>query len=444
MDLEQTPFFDEVVDIGLNGFKEPIYGWQAVIRANDKEVYTYQVTELNIKRDYINTYSDQITVSVSVLLGDLVFDLLPYRDKLEVTLLKVSLFNATIDKRFTYKAVLNGIPDLKAPVQSKNIPTQETMNLTGPQVITLSLARKSVLSVRGMTVGVTYRKCTPGDALHNILTAASHQADTSKEDEIEGVDMDTPDVITPLEHVIIPQPTDLVDVPGYLQKKAGGIYNNGIAFYLQGKYWKVFAPFNIKRFNNSENTLTIYKIPTKRYETIDTTYRIRGGNLSVLCKGEVHKPDNSDVQQLNDGVGVRYLDASKVMGESVEIKENKVMLSRGDIVNEFSNTDREDGLNAAFTSSNIITANTAAERSKMSERRGSTIQVTWDHSDPDRITPGMSVRFLVLDGRELKEYIGTVMCTDSQYALLGTGATARRHKCATAIYIYYDAIEQRD
>ena len=438
--LEQTPFYDEVMDIGMSASPEPAYKWLATVKADDKIIFTHKVVELNVKRDYINAFAEVVTVTVTMLPGDVIYDMLPHRDALEVTLSKQYLDANQPAHRFTYKALVNQMPDVKVNTQQEGIPTQDKLNLLGPTPVTFSLIRKSVLELKGMTVGITYRKIIPGDVLVNIMTSAIQQVNSTVEDGLDGVDADEFDNQTETDHVIIPQPTNIIDVPGYIQKRCNGVYNNGMAFFIQDRYMKIFAPFNIERLDYTQRTLTLYRIPSKRFDLIENTSRLRGDHLAILTSGTPVKPSTTDSSQLNEGVGVRYLDASKVMDGSSSTEGNKVVMSRGDIVNEYTSNTRKDGFNAAFVSETVISSNQPAQRSKISARRGSVMRFTWERAHPDLITPGMPAKIVLLDGDQLVEHKAVVICTDTQYTTVGQVLTASRHKAATAIYLYFDPL----
>lgn len=444
MQLEKTPFYNEVMDIAGKGGNSAQYDWTAALSANGKTVYVHQVTDFNIKRDYINNYADAITVNLLIFVGDLFYDVLPNRDNLEITMTRAPIFGGGDSYKYAYKAVAGNIPDLKISNQKTSVISQDAMNLAPPVVIQFTLARKSILSIKGMQVGVTYRRTRPSDAVLNIMTTAVQEAKTSTDDQITGVEMETPDNQDATEHVILPHPTDVIDVPGYVQKNCNGIYNNGIGFYFQENTLHIYPTFDTSKFSSKSNTLTIYKLPTARYDLVDFTYRKNGGNLCVLASGTPYKENTSTEEQLNKGVGVRYTDASKIMGSSTEIKNNQVLMSRGDINTEFIANKRDDGFNAAYTGDVPITSNSFAERSKVSARRGNMLAVTWDYCDPELITPCMPVKVIVLDGDTVKEITGVVLCVDAQYQIMGNGPTAKRHKCGCRLYIYYDSVTDRN
>ena len=445
MEFEKTSFFDEYTRITTGGNAEPVYQWRAVIKANDKEVQTFKVVDMDVIRDYVNNYADVTMLHVMMLAGDYVADVYPYRDNLELVLYKMPLealytgaTNTTSQPvLMIYKAVLKSTIDIKAQATAGKPFDQDAMNLTPPILIEFDLVRKPIMQMRMITCGQIYRNIVPADAVASILTMASKAIKGSEDEIVYGLSMVEPNNTTVTEHVAIPQGTPLIDVPGYIQKNCNGIYTNGIGFYVQGNFWHVYAPFDVTRFKTVQKTITLVRIPENRFDGIDRTWSLNGDNLTILASGGFSKNDNTTVQKLDEGTGCMYADASKFMGDFVQVNGNKAVVSRKENNNEFTTEQRDDGFTMARRSANRITSNACVEQSMLAVRNGSIMTVVWNHSSPELIEPCMPVRVIILDGDEPLEIDGVVVMSDTQYHLHGIGASAIRHSSVTVLHIFY-------
>lgn len=445
MEFEKTPLYSEFIRITTEGNTEASYYWTAVILANGKEITTFKVVDMDILRDYANNFADVMLVSVLMLAGDYVGDVYPYREDLQVVLYKTPLAamygnsedNAEPLVKMTYKGILKSTVDVKAHGSAGKPFDQDAMNLTPPITVEFDLVRKPIMQVRMITYGQIFRKVVPGDTVKSILTIASKEITGPKDELVLGMTMVEPNNKVETDHVIIPQGTPLVDIPGYVQKNCNGIYTNGIGFYVQGNYWYVYAPFDVTRYKKVQKTITLIRIPEKRFEGLDRTWSLDGDNLTILAPGHFSKSDTTAVQKLDSGVGVMFADATKFMSDFVQVKDNKATVSRKENNNEFTTENRTDGFSRTLRADNRITCNLCVEQSKLSIRSGSVMTVVWSHSDPELIEPCMPVKIMVMDGEELKEIEGVVLMSDTQYKLHGVGAAATRHSCNTALHIFY-------
>lgn len=445
MEFEKTSFYNEYLRITTNGNTDASYHWSAVIIANGKEIMTFKVVDMDIIRDYVNNYADVMLLSVMMLAGDYVGDVYPYRDDLELVLYKAPLSamygdresNSERTVKMTYKAVLKSTVDVKSQGMSGRPFDRDAMNLSPPITVDFDLVRKPVMQLRMITCGMPFRNLVPADAVKSLLTLASKEINGNDEEVVYGVSMVEPNNTTVTDHVIIPQGTPLIDVPGYVQKNCNGIYTNGIGFYVQGNYWHVYAPFDVTRYKTVQKTITVIRVPEKRFEGIDRTWALNGDNLTILASGSFGKNDSTTVQKLDEGVGAVYADASKFMDDFVQVSGNKAVVSRRENNNEFVTENRSDGFSRAKTADNRITSNFCVEQSKLSIRNGSVMTIVWHHSDPELIEPCMPIKVILLDNDRPVEIDGVVLMSDTQYRLHGIGAAAIRHSCVTALHVFY-------
>ena len=76
------------------------------------------------------------------------------------------------------------------------------------------------------------------------------------------------------------------------------------------------------------------------------------------------------------------------------------------------------------------------EYSKIAQRMGNVVQVTWESSDDRLIYPGMPVRFMYLDGRIARAVYGTVIGCHTQYMQTNTNPRARKFKSNSILTLF--------
>jgi hypothetical protein len=189
--------------------------------------------------------------------------------------------------------------------------------------------------------------------------------------------------------------------------------------------------------------MTVVNVPKNKLPGIERTYRDDGRNLMVIATGEVQLRDDSEVQQLNLGNGVRFAQAKGFMnGSMVETHGNKAVAQRGKNTSEFVADQRKTGNNNVQLSTNPINANPYVEYSRLARRQGSLFTFTWENSRPDLIYPGMMVKILYMQDGDIKEVYGTALKAHHYIQLRGQGSTSTRYVCQTVLAVFIQSIKE--
>lgn len=448
MEIEETSLWREVERVVSSGGKPVHFEWTAEIRANDETIDVLKVLSVDIVQDYERKFGDEILAVFVIPAGTYTKRVYPYKDHLEVTLYKTPL-KETQDTEDTeeevqteiYTATLidSGTPVLHGD-QINNI-DEESMNLTGLFDIHFQLVNKALEQLRMITIGGVYRNCTVSDVIKGVLTHESRKVDVEDARMPQGVDMVEADNQKKREHIVIPQGTKLVDLPEYIHRKCGGVYSTGLGYYMREDWWYVYPCYDTSRFNDATQTLTIINVPRNKLVEIERTYRKDGDNLLVLATGDIRFRDDSQLQQLNAGNGVRFADADKMMGGFAKVKDNKVAASRGANVTEVKAFDRPNGNNQVRLSPRQITANPYQEYSDLARRQGGVIGLEWQHSEPAQIFPGMMVKLLYLEGDDIMEAFGVLLKTHHFVQKRGPGLVQGRYVSHTVLSVFVKPLE---
>jgi hypothetical protein len=443
MEIENSSLMREIESVIYNKEKPKLYTWKLEIHANKETHVPLKIISIDNPMNYEQNYGDEIIVEVAMLGGTYAKRVFPFQNNLDITLYKIPVTNVSesVDDEESieserYTAILLDKENPLMEANGANSPTEDVMNLTNIFNIKFQLVNKALERLRLISVGGIYRNQTTEEVVKAILTKESKELGVDKGRTPIGVEMVAGSNQTKREHICIPQGTRLVDMPEFVHKKCGGIYNAGLSYYFQGDFWYVYPTYNTERFNESQRTLTVINVPSNKFPGIENTYKRDGDSLTVIATGSVKFTDDTDKNQLNEGNGVRFSDASKFIEEFVSVKGNKASVSRKDNNSEFVSESRKNSLNNVVTSSESITANPFVEYSKLARRQGGVLSFVWENSNPSVMFPGMVAKVMYLEDGEIVEIFGSILNAHHYTHLKGTGMFAGRHVTNTAISLF--------
>lgn len=419
MNIQQTVINSEINAILTSGVKPVFFSWDITIHANGNDIKPLVINNVENERDYLNRLTDKITVEVLILQGVLDYDIVPYKSSLEITIRKLPLKETLVAQEdeyrdiaaFRYKATLY---DASSNVVQGNLPTvtnKSTADRTGLVSVQFQLLHPVFELLRTQTYGGILRDMSSSDALVYIMSLPFNLTGglTDKSRTIKGVTLAANSNTAVRDHVIIPPLTPLLKVPSYIHEHQGGIFSTGLGFYLQNNYWYVFSPFDLKAYSRSRKSLTIITVPANRLISPERSYRETPTQVFVLATGESKHIEYSESNQLNQGNGVVFMDATNAFEQWGKVEDNKLIIDRSNNVTECVIEQRENGLNFLRESPRRFTANPLFELSKLAPRYGDIIQHTWENANPDLLYPGMPIRNYYLSNNEAKELYGVLL-----------------------------------
>lgn len=445
MELRESPLWQEISAIAFEGPVPSAYSWKATFTAGGKEIVPFKVISVMIFRDYRNNFGDEIELEVMIPAGTFVYDLYPYRNNLKVSLQREGRLNESDSPLLSpdieaqqMRATL--VDDFSVAVEGarSSAHSRESLNLSEVMNVKFQLIDLALDNVRLHSVGGLFRDTTVGDCLKYILTSIANDIELDDNNKILGVEMVEPANTDTYKHIVLHSGTRLPDVPQILQKKVGGLYPTGMGAYLYRQHWYVFPLYDLTRFDKSVKTLTLINVPTNQMPNVERTYRTTANQVIALVTGDVKHLDRSEAVQQNEGNGVRYLDARRVIDGFADTSEgdNKAKVMRADNSNEFSVEQRADGMNNVATTQ--ITANKFAEMSKLAQRLGSEIQCIWENSHIGAVYPGMPVKFMYIKNDSIKELKGVVLGVQHYVQTHGVGVTESRHRTDTTLHLFVE------
>ena len=445
MALDDTTLVQEIREITGSGPKDVHYYWHAQIRTDAGLMFPLKLLSIDIVRDYTENYSDYIVVEVAFGAGTYAHDILPYKDNLNITLIRDPIGevsgDADLSKDIENQEFQANLLDVNSAVIEGNSPfiqDKQAGNLIDIVYVKFQLVDKALELIRMESVGGVFRNTATGDILRYLLTTISQNLDVDDEDAILGVDLYKPSNTVANKQLIIPHGTRFTDLPDFVNVKGDGLYSTGMGFYLQHHLWYVYPLYDLTRFDNSPNGLTLINVPKNRFPQIERTFRKTNNQVIALVTGNVKHSDKSDENALNLGNGIRFASAKQVLESFVEIKDNKAMALRVKNVTEMLSHQRENKLNNVQMSGTPVTGSFFIEYSKLAARQGSFLEAVWENSDPGLIYPGMPVKYIYVVEDEPIEVTGIVLKVHHYIHTDKPGFQANRHLTNSSLYLFMD------
>lgn len=414
MEINNLPIKKEIDEI-INSGAKPVHAfWSCIIETPEKTIEPIKLFSLDIVRNYDENFSDLIIADMMLPAGVYEYEIWPYRNELTI-LIKKHPINETNDKESNDENVIarryRAIPTKQSSETIKGsnavVGNKEELDISNLVRVEFQLMDIALEQIRLYEVGGIYKNEIPGSVAKHVLTKVSTSVNLPVEDRIHGVSMVSPDNKKINKHVVLPHGIKPMDVPTYIQDNWGGIYSTGIGCYLQNGFWYIWPEFNTRRFETSEDTLTIFNLPPNLYNGIERTYRVTDRQTVIIATGDVAHEDNTLKNQLNRGSGTRFVFGDKLFNGFGTTQNNKHTLNRASNTAEFFGIARNNNTYIPV-SPERITNNIFAQTSRLAKSKGSIITLVWEYTDSDIIYPGMPVKFVYVKNNEVVEMYGVV------------------------------------
>lgn len=362
------------------------------------------LNDISIMRDYVENISDYIEVSLSIHLGTFIYDVYPYLDNIEFTLIthkQLYQGKKPIIHTERYKAVYvleknNNIPT--TPNQSK---ADLDQNL--PVVITLQLLDRSVETLRIKTTQGNFDKViNPKNKdmstkafLKSIISEEANKILIENKPPLDNISIEDPDNTEPLKAITIPSNTRIIELPEYIQNKNVGMYNAGIGNYIQlfgidpftfKKTFFIYSLYNAKKYDQSEFKIIFYSPVTSSLSMSDVTYKYEDKILKIIPNSMTKIDDQKETNLMSTGSGFRISNANSYMKKPVEMKESGPSFKRDQLNTEIVFKERSDGLN--FAPNKSVSTNSFALASEILQKRGLYVTLEINNLDHDFLFPG--------------------------------------------------------
>lgn len=444
MEVERSSIQREIDLVFKEGPKPVHYTWNAVLHiGKDYNLPIMKVISVDIEEDYENNIAEAFFVRFLIPGGKYIKRIYPNQNNLEITLIRSPIFEADTannqkvgiySERFSVALCDTGNPQFTA--QTSVVYDETALDRTVLLEVDFQLINKSFEQLRAIQVGGVFRDCTVEDVLKGVLTKESQTINVDAIKKPKGINMVPASNTAVKTQVVLPHGLSLVALPAYMQKYFG-VYSAGMGYFFKNGYWYIYPCYDTKRVSESLKSVKIFILPKQKYPTLNRTYRENGNNTVILVTGEASFQSDSEQQQLNHGVGVRFANADQMMDGFIQTEENKALASRGKNVTEVAFTERPNKKNYTPVDPEVITANPYTRYSAMARRMGGVFAVVWENSLPGKIEPGMMVEVVFIDTNGLlKQATGIILKAHHSVQMYAPGIVEARYVMTTALFIY--------
>ncbi len=446
MELTTPAFMPEIQRI-INSLDTNVhFNWSAQVITKEGTISPLQLISIDINRDFVNNYADEIVVRLVFGHGTYAHRIAPFKNDLKIALRRIPLgargsagsLKVSDDVEEVFRATLVGVKQEKTSIKHASMTEQEAGDLMGIRYVDFQLQDLCLEQIRVYSLGSSFRNVVPGDVLKGILTQASKEIKVDAELAIKGVEMMEYSNKELFDHVIVPHATPLNKIPDYIQDYAGGIYSAGLGFYLFKGWWYVWSLYDLVRHDKVKESVTIMILPPNFMNGSERTYRITGNQVIILITGDTIHVDRSEGQLYNGGNAVRYSDPRKLIAGFAEVENNKATSDRSSNNTEYLGVDKKNGFTNARMSDRKSTRNSYREASKIASRNGSMMMVTWQNSNPDLLKPNVPVKVMYVDDGLPASLNATLLGTQSQVMGLRPGVTNNHYQTHTVLKLFVE------
>lgn len=407
--IEQSQLYPDIADITKSQHKDfvPVFNVHTKLHTELKDLDSSDgviVNTLYIYRDYINNISDYIEVQLTIPMGTYLYDVYPYLDNVEVTLITFKQ-KSNGKKPFVHTERYKAIYVLE---KNTSIPTnvsqsKEDLNQNLPVVITLQLLDRSVETIRvkttqgsfGTAVNPKNKDMSLKPFMKSLISEECDKILIENKPAIDQIFIEEPDNQDPLKGLTLSSGTRLIEVPEYLQNKNIGVYSGGIGNYIQTygldhftfkKVFFVYSLFNPKKYDKAERKLLIYSPPSSGVAILDYTYAYEDGILKMVSQAIPKINDSKETSVMSTGGGYRTSNANSYMKKPVKMTTEGPVFERNQLNTEVIYKDRKDNLN--FAPNKSISSNVFSLSAEVLHKQGNYIPIELNNVDHDFIYPG--------------------------------------------------------
>lgn len=362
------------------------------------------LNQVSITRDYTENISDYIEIQLSMPLGTYVYDVYPYLNNIEVTVVTYrQMFQGPkpFVSKERYKAVY--LIEKNASIPTVVNQSREDLDQGLPVVVTLQLLDRSVETLRVKTTQGNFDKATnPKNTdmslkafMKSVLSEECNKILIENKPAIDLVSIEEPDNKDQLKSLTLSSYTRVIEIPEYLQTKNIGVYNAGIGCYVQTfgldhytykKTLFVYSLYDPKRYDDAEYKMLFYVPVASNYSTLDNTYKYQDKTLRILPHLLSKINDQKETNVMSTGNGFRTSNAQSYMKKPVDMTPDGPVFSRNKLNTEVVYKDRKDNLN--FAPNRSVAGNQFMLASEILRKAGNYLTLEVSNLDHDFLYPG--------------------------------------------------------
>lgn len=436
MSMDNTLLYREIDRVIKTGNSFISTRMEMQILVNKKWLKPVRFDYYQVHRDYSSgQLGDLITIEFLMNLGDYTYDILPYRDNIQVEITEVPLLETNSQRDWNgqsyitrYKGILNMSGDDNMVLANKQsaMTSKESMNQIGMKPVTMQLVDDLTYRMMMVSIGTTLRRMTTMDALIALYTQYGQALGGPDNKRMLGKQI-APGFATEVRHQIpFPDGMMLKDVGRYLQNEEGGVYPTGLGRYFQNQILYVYSLFDTTRYRKNVKVLNVINVPNDRFKGSEKTFLDTNRSITILATGENTVTDTGIATKIQDGNGVRFADAAKVLMGFSTVKDGRMLIDRASNISEMVAQPLADGINNIRWAAARLTGNPYKQYTEMAQKAGQPFEIEWLRGDANKLEPGMPVKYQVIQDNTVKTYYGVLLgVTDTRAPTDGAAVSSK-------------------
>lgn len=419
----------------------------------EQEGYFAPFKTLNI--DFVRNYEtknfESLTATVKIPAGMWYKVLYPCRKYVKVVITRTELLGKDMAPNpnkdpviYTRNIVFTDPEALSNTRNGAMLITRRELDLRDFIEMELDLIEEAREKISSIGVGGVFRRCKASDVMLALIRNALDSVEVDGEIAIQSINCQEKMCEDVREHVEVKQPTRLIDLPAILQHKAGGIWPTGINHFYQDRVLYIYPPYDATRFDDTDKTVTIIKVPKTVMPMLEKSFLLDGDKLTIVSNTTSGELDNTEVNFLTQGDGVRFAKTSSIDTDWVETKDNKAIARRSRVNNEMRLKDDKITKHYTRMGDRRFTDNAMVEYSLLAARAGYVVTVVWDNADQTLLYPCMPCKILELDGEDIVERKGVLLNAQVSAQMTDKGIEAMSHKTTIVMSIFCSTKESTD
>ena len=438
MSIDNSVLFENIKElVAEGGGLSTQYTYEAFIVFEEQRWPLAAVTKIDIERDYRTAYCDAIVMEAQVTGGIYSYHIYPNRNNMKVHLKRKSMLAQGVEpaktfarESFVYDAVLIEASSPTLVDEGSFSDDESIADTTGLLTINLQLIESCIAPLRSLSANGIYRQVTVQEVIMALLRGRPYY--DSSADLPDGIDMVACTNQQRYRALVIPESVELIEVPDYLQNTYG-VYTGGLGFYLQDRQWYLYPVLRTDLLYDSRRSLSLIAMESTRMPGAETTYRLLGNQLMMIATGETVQENSTNALQLNRGNGVRYMDARRLLDHFSSHKNGKGFMDNTKNMVEYIGQPRKDNKVLAQYRKGGATTNHAHEASCLAMNSGNLLEVEWHNANPSMVLPGMPVRYLFRENKNVRSIQGCVLGCVHKSRALGKGMLQSTHYCHSVL-----------
>jgi len=376
--------------------------YQVILHTIDDDMAIDELVSIETSRDYSSNICDYTLVTFTLPLGDYVRKVNVNMDNLEMTII-----TKFYDKSYTdrHKLVIVKAPSNIAGSIYSSYTTDE-LNTMDKVIVEGQCLNRLVEALRLKPVNGIYSQTTVNDVMATVIHTSIRDIDVEDTKVVTNINIVKPNNQQIFRHISIPIGIHVLDLPTYLQNSNYGVYNADIGTYVQkyGYFKKGIIPketvfiyplYNHELADIPGKKLTIFSTPTTRLSMIDSTYIENGDIVEIIGHGDMSSNEIGQSQLISDGNSIITTPTDNIMVTTTVVTNDTVTTdNKTNVTGENLKKPNDSNMGTNYTKP---MSNLYKVRSEVSKNMLSSAQVTWRHSNPELLIPGMPVRYVYDD-----------------------------------------------